>query len=226
MKWLLFLCPCALFSSVFYFTPPPKWECAQPKNMSPHVQVGFVGKGTTEFNPSINLAFEDVDVSLKEYVKAVKQVHLSQGDTKWRDLGKFKMAAGEGRLIELSFPSAWGEVKMLQALYVHEAQACILTAAVLKKDYPEFQQPLLQSLQSLSVAADIISSLPQEGQRQMLTEFYASINGAEEKGEEWKKNQWTRLQKIIGEECKEMGGHWHFLALKEGYSKIYTPPTQ
>jgi hypothetical protein len=186
--------------------------------------VGFVGKGSTEFSPSVNLAFEEVDVSLKEYVKAVKQVHLSQGDTTWRDLGKFIMAAGEGRLTEITTASAWGEVKMLQAIFLKDHKACILTAAVLKKDYPNFQQPILQSLQSLSLASDLLSPLARDEQKRKFDEFFSScsIRPSNEELEGWKKNQWGRLQKIVLEDCSEMGGHWQFLVLKDGYSKIYS----
>src|SRR5579872_5748842 len=90
------------------FIPPSGWEIAQLKNPSPHVKVGFIGKGTGEFRPSINLAEEDVDVSLKEYVKAVKELQLADPTTKWRDLGKLPMQSGTGRLTEMSNSSPWG----------------------------------------------------------------------------------------------------------------------
>lgn len=228
MKLLFLLFPAFLFSSVCYFTPPPGWECAQPKNMSPHVQVGFVGKGSTDFSPSINLAFEEVDVSLKEYVKAVKQVHLSQGETSWRDLGKFKMAAGEGRLTEITTSSPWGEIKMLQAIFIKDSKASILTAAVLKKEYANFQQPILQAMQSLSVAQDLLAPLPREEQKKKLNNFFSSISEKPEDAEleNWKKNQWADFQKIVLNDCPEMGGHWQFLILKEGYTKIHSQNTQ
>ena len=221
MKCLFLLFPFFLYSSVCYFTPPSDWQCAQPKNMSPHVQVGFVGKGSTEFSPSINLAFEEVDVSLKEYIKAVKGMHLSQKGTSWRDLGKFKLKEGDGRLTEISTTSAWGEVKMLQAIYIRDHKAYILTAAVLKKDYPNLQEKILESLQSLSLVPDLLTSVPQ---KQSFDEFYSKVNTIPEETtpEQWKKSQWERLQKIVLNDCKEMGGHWQFLVLKEGYSKIYS----
>ena len=67
------------------FIPPTGWEIAQLKNPSPHVKIGFIGKGTGEFRPSINLAEEEVDVPLKEYVKAVKELQLADPTAKWRD---------------------------------------------------------------------------------------------------------------------------------------------
>ena len=125
------------------FLPPAGWEIAQPKNLSHHVQVGFLGKGSTDFRPSINIAFEDVDVPLKEYVKAVKKIQTAQPKTQWTDLGKFPMKAGTGRLTEITTSTPWGEIKMLQALFVKHGKAYILTGAVLKQDLPKFQAELL-----------------------------------------------------------------------------------
>ncbi len=134
------------------FTPPSDWEMAQLTTPSPHVKMGFVGKGSAVFRPSINLATEEeVDVSLKEYVKAVKELQLADPMTKWRDLGKFAMEGGTGRLIEMTSPSPWGEVKVFQAFLVADQTAYILTAAVLKEDLPKLQSQLLASLRSLTL---------------------------------------------------------------------------
>ncbi len=228
MFLLLLLAPLLLFSTpICHFSPPPGWEFALPKNLSPHIQVGFIGKGSSDFRPSINLALEEVDVSLKEYVKSVKKIHLSQPNTTWRDLGKFKQIAGEGRLTEISSRSGLGEVKMLQAIFIKDHKAYILTAAVEKKDYPNFYPAILQSLQSLTLSSDLIAALPREELRQRFSHLYSSLTQEpEEDLENWKKTKWEELQKIVLEECPEMGGHWQFLALKEGYTKIYSQKLQ
>ena len=224
MQWLLLFFPFFLYSSVCYFTPPADWECCQPKNMSPHVQVGFVGKGSTEFRPSINLAVEEVDVSLKAYLKAVKQIHLSQGNATWRDLGTFKLAAGEGRLTEISSPSVCGEVKMLQAIFIRDHKAYILTAAALKKDLPHLQEVILKSLSSLSIVSDLWAPLPEKAQRRQLQDFFSSVHArpSDVAADDWSAMQWARLQKIVEQEGSSMGSHWQFLVLKDGYAEIYS----
>ncbi len=190
--------------------------------MSPHVQVGFVSPESSEFRPSINLALETVNLPLKKYLKAVKQIHLSQPHTNWRDLGKFKFAAGEGRLTEISSRSAWGEIKMLQAIFIQEQTAYILTAAVLKKDYAKQQKTLLKALQSLTLAPDLYALLPQETQKEAFNNFFLSLSSSEEKSEAWKKNKWVDLQALVEKAGPEMGAHWQFLALQEGHKQIYT----
>src|SRR5690242_8383837 len=107
-------------SAICTFSPPESWEIAQLKVPSPHIQIGFIGKGSNNFRPSLSLSIEEeVDASLKEYVKAVKEIHTAEPNTKWRDLGKIQTLAGEGRLVEISRPSSYGEeMVVLQAMLV------------------------------------------------------------------------------------------------------------
>lgn len=226
MKQLVFLGIFFLFSllegSVCYFVPPEGWTCALPKNMSPHVKVGFISPKFSEFRPSINLALETVNVSLKEYLKAVKEIHLAQPNTRWRDLGRFQLAAGEGRLTEISSQSAWGDIKMLQAIFIQEDTAYILTAASLKKDFLKEQKKLLQALQSLTLAPDLYEKLPEEKQKESFQQFFTSLSTQPEKSDEWRKQKWSTLQTLVEAAGSQMGSHWQFLALQEGHQQIYS----
>lgn len=206
------------------FNPPPGWQCALPKNHSPYVRVGFIGNGSTQFHPSINLASEEVDISQKEYVKAVKEIHLAEPGTKWRDLGKFSMNAGVGILTEISSTSVWGEVKMLQAILVQKKTAYILTAAVLKKDYPGLQKEILKSLQSFSLHPTLIAALPSEQLQDQFKQIFSTLGIFTEEGDvsHLQKSQWEQYQKQVTELYPEMGSHWQFLALREGHTKIYS----
>ncbi|HAB99618.1 MAG TPA: hypothetical protein DCE71_07345 [Parachlamydiales bacterium] len=217
------LLPLSVHSAVAYFDPPQNWNCAVPKNMSPHVKVGFISPESSEFRPSINLALETVDLSLKEYLRAVKKIHLSQPNTSWRDLGRFQLAAGEGRLTEISSRSAWGDIKMLQAIFIQNQTAYILTAAVLKKDYAKQQKTLLKALQSLTLAPDLFTILPQDEQKEAFQTLFHSLSSSEEKSEEWKKDKWSALQFLVEKAGPQMGAHWQFLALQEGHQQIYNP---
>ncbi len=175
MQLLLFL---FFFATLFaeppicHFSPPAGWEIAQLQDPSPYVQIGFIGKGSSEFRPSINLAFEEIDISLKEYLKAVKETHLLEPGTKWRDLGKFNFQAGIGRLTEINSSSPWGEVKILQALFVKDQTAYILTAACLKEDFPKIQSSLLTSLQSLRLSPDLFTPLVDLSKREALEKIF------------------------------------------------------
>ncbi|HSX26477.1 MAG TPA: hypothetical protein VLE89_05670 [Chlamydiales bacterium] len=213
----------SLLLSICYFIPPTGWEIAKPKHLSEYVQVGFIGKGSNEFRPSINIAFETVDVPLKEYVKAVKEIHKEQPNTQWRDLGKFPMQGGEGRLTEITSMSPWGEIKTLQAILVKENKAYLLTGAVLKQDFPKFQKELLNCFRTLNLTSDLFSPLA-GGQKEEFQEIFQRLGhfAADQEKTAQQQQQWEQLQKAVAEKVPQMGGYWHFLVLKEGYAKIYS----
>jgi hypothetical protein len=213
------ICLCTYLLTSF-FIPPSGWEIAQPKQLSAHVQVGFVGKGAADFRPSINIAFEDTDASLKEYVKAVKKIQTAQPNTQWRDLGKFPMKAGEGRLIEMTNPSSWGEVKILQALFIKDHKAYILTGAVLREEFSKFHGEFLKAFQSLTLTPDLFAPISDPKKKAELLDQFASLNLST--GEEAQK-QWDGWQKAVLNAPPELGQYWQFLALKEGRDKIYSP---
>jgi len=206
--FLLFLLFFAIAEAQYcYFIPPPNWEIAQLKNPSPHVKIGFIGKGSTTFRPSINLATEEIDVSLKEYVKAVKELQLADPTTKWRDLGKFPMEGGTGRLTEMSTSSPWGELQVFQAFLVKEGTVYILTAAILKEDLPKFHAPLLSSFRSLTFIDDLWTPIADSQRRSEFQALFTSL-GTEE-------GKWEKLQSCVSA-LAELGPYWQFLALQEG----------
>lgn len=216
----LFFILISLFSLVeaklCYFVPPAGWEIAHLKNPSAHIKIGFIGKGSTEFRPSINLATEEVDVSLKEYLKAVKELQLGDPQVKWRDLGKFPMQSGSGRLVEMSTASPYGELKVLQAFFIKEGTAYILTSAVIKDDFPKFQSELLKAFRSLQVVNDLWTPIVDPKERDKFQSIFTSLGSSEAKEQEWQqlKNEVDSLSKL--------GPYWQFLALQEGREKIYT----
>lgn len=219
LLFLLFIFASIAEAKQCYFLPPSGWEIAQLKTPSAHVKIGFIGKGSTEFRPSINLAFEEVDIPLKEYIKAVKELQLSDPTNTWRDLGKLPTKAGVGRLIEMSNTSAWGEIKIYQAIVVKQQMAYILTAAVLKEDFPKFQAEIMKSFNSLSVADDLWSAITDSNQRDQFQRFFNTLGSEKDKEQEWE-----QLQKQV-EEFTQLGPYWQFLALQEGRAKIYQTTT-
>ena len=196
------------------FIPPAGWEIAQLKSPSPNVNIGLIGKASTDFRPSINLATEEVDVSLKEYVKAVKALQTADPTTKWRDLGKLPMQGGTGHLIEMSNKSPWGEIKILQAFFIADQTAYILTAAVMKEDFPKFQAELLQSLKSLTLISDLSSPIADPTQREAFQTLFASLEKSADKDQKWE-----QLQAQV-QANPQPGPYWQFLALQEGRAKI------
>src|SRR5271163_2722042 len=84
-----------------YFLPPAGWEIADPKFLAKRVQIAFLKKKKEGFSPSINLAIEQVEISEKEYLNAVKIIHEGDRNNRWRLLGKVRTAAGIAQLTEI-----------------------------------------------------------------------------------------------------------------------------
>ena len=216
---LLFLFfPLFLCSAIPLFIPPQGWECALPQNLSPCVQIGFLGKGAHPFRPSLNLAIEEIDVSLKGYLKAVKEIHLATPQTTWRDLGKFITASGEGRLTEITMTTAGGDVRMLQMIFVKRNIAYILTGATLKDEFLQFQETFTKAFQSLRLLDDLFSPLNSEKKQQFENNFTAL--GQSITNESEREKQWIDWQKLVFQEAQELGSYWQFLALKSGREKL------
>jgi hypothetical protein len=203
-SFLLFLPFFCLAAPIPLFLPPAEWHAAQPKGLSV-VKVGFVGKSMTHFRPSINLSSEKVDCSLKEYLQAVKKIHLSHPDTHWRDLGTIEMKAGAGRLVEIRTSST----SILQAIYLENRTAYILTAAVAKEDFLSQQKEILASFKSFHLAPDLWSEIREDKIRDQILALIEA-------------KEWKPLQQLIEKETSSMGKYWQFLALQEAYGKIFS----
>lgn len=222
VSWVL------LGAHIFYFVPPEGWVPARPKGAASCVQIGFVGQGATAFHPSLNIATEETSVSLKEYVKAVKAIHLSQIGTQWLDLGSFRMKVGLGHLIQLEVPSPLGPQIVLQALWVQEGKAHILTGACLKEEIAQFRPILLEALRSFDVIADILAPVADPIQHERLHDLFAILGDfapAEDRAVQ-QTQQWQMLQTLVDEVGQQLGAYWQYLVLQEGYQKIYASGEQ
>lgn len=214
MRFFFFLTAMSLcYGTHCTFIPPQGWEIAQLTNPSPHIKIGFLGQGSGAFRPSINLAIEeDVDISLKEYTKAVKEIHAAHPTTFLRDLGVFPTSCGEGKLLEITNQSAWGEIKVLQVLLVSEQKAYILTAAVLKEDFFKFQKQILQSFRSLQLTDDLFSLIPDQKKRAQLISLLSALRANDPNA------QLTDLQNQMIQHA-DLGPYWAFLVVQEGLAK-------
>ncbi len=218
-----FIAMALMGAQVLYFTPPEGWQPARSQGASPYIQIAFVGRGDAQFNPSLNLAIEETNASLKQYVKAVKAIHLSQPETKWLDLGPFQMRAGSGHLIQLEMPSVLGPQSVLQAILVREGRAYILTGACLKAELPQFRSSLIEAFHSFVEIPSLFSPVEDPRQKEQLELCFHSLGGFPPEGDRalLQMAQWEELQALVADAGMSLGGYWQFLVLQEGYQKIY-----
>ena len=125
------------------FTPPKNWQIADEKQLPDHVRFMVVGKGKYEFPPSINLSTEEYNGSLQDYLAIVKEINSSQG-AEWKNLGTIKTEAGAASLSQADALTEWGPIRMMHVILLKNGTIYILTAAALKKEFPNFYQTFFQ----------------------------------------------------------------------------------
>lgn len=134
------------------FTPPEGWRMADKKDLPKHVLALVIGKGKEDFPPSMNLGYDPFSGSMKDYLKVIKEINLSQGCI-LKDLGTISTGAGDASLSQFDEKTEWGEVRQMHAILIHEGVAYILTASALKEEFPKFYQQFFKAMQSLRIDA-------------------------------------------------------------------------
>jgi hypothetical protein len=142
-----------------YFIPPKGWNLADQSKLSPRVKICFLGKSSNTLLQSVNLATEEVDISLKAYVDIVKSDCERDPNSVWRDLGKYNTPLGEGRLTEREVKTQWGVSRQIQLIVIKDKRAYILTAGALKEEFSRHYQDFEAVLRSLTITKDLTASL-------------------------------------------------------------------
>jgi hypothetical protein len=204
-----------LFSEeIVLFSPPKDWVCASLKDRSEQVRIGFVGKGKNPFfHPSINLAIEEVDVSLKEYIQAVKKIHKRDPLMHIRDLGDSHCAMGNAHLLELTSKTPYGDARILQFLCLHKKKAYVLTAAFLKEETCALSSQILNSFHSLTMVEELTALLSKEEKETLekkIQELKKSSPAEKKKAQE-------RFQTFVLHSFENQGPYWQLLLLKQAF---------
>jgi len=218
-----------------FFLPPKGWDIADPKLLSPHVQIGFFTKGKKEISPSLNLAVEETSLSLADYLKAVKAIHESDPSTRWRQLGKIQVLAGLAQLTEIDTQTEVGPMRILQMILVRDGKAYILTAGALKEEFAEHYQDFQKSFRSFQVTPDLISVVPQADRRDALKQAQESLSqkwtalSSSAKTPEalfadksFQKDEWLPFQNMIVQQFEDMGAYWQVQILKAAQERFIT----
>ncbi|HSW86899.1 MAG TPA: hypothetical protein VLG49_05300 [Rhabdochlamydiaceae bacterium] len=222
------ICLLFLLSPLYsFFIPPQDWSIADPKLFAPSVQACFVGKNKKGFSPSVNLAVEKIDTSLNEYLKIVKQLHESDRDNRWRDLGNLQTRAGQTRLTEIDTKTEWGQIRMLQSILIKDGHAYILTAAALKEEFSDFYEDFEKAIRSFTITENLSSAISQIKKREKLKQHLETLKKSWESSSDislepeahfleknFQKKHWIPFQQCILNDFKDMGPFWQALILQ------------
>ncbi|MES2345646.1 MAG: hypothetical protein V4494_06905 [Chlamydiota bacterium] len=203
-----------------YFSPPKGWEIATPDKDAAHVKLGFIGPNKSGFAPSLNLAVENVgDLSTNEYIKAVKEIHERIPQNRFRQLGKIRTLSGESSLTEIDSKTEWGDVRLMQMIFLKDKIAYIVTAAALKEEFGALTKDFQKAFQSFIVTDDLFISVSGEERQEMLkTSLNAvkkALTGTSLEDKTFQKEHWQPFEKTITSNFSDMGLFWQFLVFQE-----------
>jgi len=213
-----------------YFVPPRGWDIADPDTLSPRVRIAFVGKSKREFLPTVNLASEEVDIDLPEYVAAVKKIHEADPNNRWRDLGAYKIPQGEGRLTEIEAKTEWGVARLMQFIFLHNKKAYVVTASALKDEFSKHYNEFEAVFRSLTVTPDLIGMVVSEEKRNHLKGMFAKLKSAFTSRERtsattdqaFMNEHWQPLQDEVIHNFSDMGAYWQVLMLQAAKEYAFT----
>ena len=201
------------FSNTYYFVPPPKWECSDPTKLSKYVAIAFVGKSKASFHPSINLASEKTEATLKEYIKAIKASYQNDRNVTLVSIGQLQnQLGGETELLEIIQPSPLGDICLLQCVTKLNEDIFVMTGAVLKEEILKFKKDFLNSFTSLK-STDNLFLEPKDK---------AQIDILNQKFEDLKKNKISMrdFEKHLENNYDDLGSYWKILVLKHANESI------
>lgn len=191
-----------------FFIPPDGWMPAAKENLSPLVKMGFLDPKNFGFRASLNLAEEEIDCNLEEYLEAVKNIHTNDHHNTWSNLGHYPTKVGPAVLTQIDAGSSWGPIRVLQLILVRNTKAYVLTAAASKKQFSKYLSNFKSAFSSLSITEDLFASVADDKKRKNIKELQSAYLKGEEAG-------WENFQNEILHGCKELGVYWQSLVISE-----------
>jgi hypothetical protein len=200
------LCLGCLQADYYLFTPPKDWEIADPKLQLPHVKINFFGQPTAEYRPSLNLATEEIDGSLGEYIENIRQIHEADPNNRWRDLGKYPTLDGESRLIEIEKKSEIGQLRVLQLITLKDRTVYLLSAAAPKEKFFHHYKDFQEAFRSVKFTPDLFHVISNPSKQATLRQQYDTMMTAKKREKE---EPWTVFEAALLSAVKEEFSRLH-----------------
>lgn len=224
------------------FTPPAGWSLADSSKFPPTVKVMVVGKGESTYRPSMNLATQPFNGTLKDYLKIVKERNDAKQD-EWKDLGMIKIDGGQASLSQVDSKTQWGDIRQMHVILLKNKNIYILTAGALKDEFPKFYKEFFTAMRTLKVNNNVSDMLPtdlkpiyQTAQKNLQSEWKVALaekqkeNPSESietiqakvfESEDFKTKNWKPFQDFLTLKFSNMGGEWKNLVLQQTEDNLF-----
>lgn len=226
------------------FTPPPGWQAFDTSSLSPRLRMMVVGKGQSSVPPSINLAMEPYQGTLKQYLKTIKAINDSQG-YEWKDLGTIRTEAGTGSLSQVDTKSEWGDIRQMHTVLLKNGTIYIVTAAAQKDEFATFYKDFFAAMKSFRISKDLFDTVADTKQRAKLKSANELLKSQWKKmlierqtaskdvpieivkeelfrSEEFQNTAWKPFEKSLSEQFRDLGSQWQALVLQQTEDELFT----
>lgn len=193
------------------FTPPQGWRYADADKLGRSVKIMVVGEGSAHFPPSINLATETFQGSLRDYLKIMKKINDVDGSV-WKDLGTIKTNAGNASLSQVDLKNQWGEVREMHVVLKRKNTIYIVTSAALKDEFSKYYKDFFESMRSLKINKEFDEMVSSPSLREELLKKIAALKIAAQRdsfdSSDFQKNEWEPFKKFLNEKFASLGKKW------------------
>ncbi|MBS3903360.1 MAG: hypothetical protein KGZ30_03260 [Anaplasmataceae bacterium] len=172
------------------------------------VKIGFLDPANSRPRATLNLAEEEIDCTLDEYIEAVKRIHTSNRHNDWIYLGMFPTKGGAAALTQMDSSTPAGPIRMLQLILVRDKTAYILTMSASKKQFSQFLTAFKKTFSSLCLIEDLYAEISDTEKRSHLIELKNSALTGDE-------NAWEHFQNTVLHQYTQPGTYWQLLVLTE-----------
>lgn len=228
---------------IVFFTPPTGWMLADQASLPGRVKTMVIGKGPSNFPPSINLSSEPYKGTLKQYLKIVKNMNTAQG-YEWKDLGSIQTQAGAASLSQVDTKSQWGTIRLMHVIVVKNGNVYILTASAMKDEFSIFYNEFFKAMRSLRIVNDLYGLITDTQQRDQLktavgklqTQWQSlvsqkqtenpqiSLQEAQEsvfKSPDFQNTIWTPFKEMVKQKHSQLGSEWQTLFLQKSEDELF-----
>ena len=115
------------------------------------VQMIAISPTKTKFTPSINIASEETEQSLQDYIDTAKLYHENEPDTHVTKMGQIPTKVGQAQLLQIDRQSDFGPVRFLQAAVIVDQTAYVVTATCLRDDFASYCSTFFDSIKSFDI---------------------------------------------------------------------------
>lgn len=193
------------------FTPPQGWRYANPDQLGKSVKLMVVGEGSSHFPPSINLATETFQGSLRDYLRIMKKINDVDGSV-WKDLGTIKTNAGNASLSQVDLKNQWGEIREMHVVLKKKNTIYIITSAALREDFSKYYKDFFEAMRSIKINKEFDELVTSPSLREELLKKIAALKIAAQRdsfdSEDFQKNEWEPFKKFLNTKFSSLGTKW------------------